>query len=84
MRPNLPCQAWTRAVKAKRGSGSNDKRAEAHGKVLTLLHAFSSFFDLCQLMEEDEETGPQLGPGSFGNSGTDHYPQACRPAPYLL
>ena len=57
VRPNLPCQAWTRAVKAKRGSGSNDKRAEAHGKVLTLLHAFSSFFDLCQLMEEDEETG---------------------------
>ena len=32
-------------------------RAEAHGKVLTLLHAFSSFFDLCQLMDEDEETG---------------------------
>ena len=57
VRPNLPCQAWTRAVKAKRGNGSNDKRAEAHGKVLTLLHAFSSFFDLCQLMEEDEETG---------------------------
>ena len=25
--------------------------------MLTLLHAFSSFFDLCQLMEEDEETG---------------------------
>ena len=41
-----PCAAWTRAVKAKRGMGSADKRAEAFHKILSLLNAFASFFDL--------------------------------------
>ncbi|CAE7225469.1 unnamed protein product [Symbiodinium sp. CCMP2592] len=30
----------------------------AYRRVLTLLHAFSSFFDLCTLMADDEEDGP--------------------------
>ncbi|CAE7041878.1 unnamed protein product [Symbiodinium sp. CCMP2592] len=52
------CQAWTRAVKAKRGPRAADRRDEAYRRVLTLLHAFSSFFDLCTLMADDEEDGP--------------------------
>ncbi|CAE7403202.1 unnamed protein product [Symbiodinium sp. CCMP2592] len=52
------CQAWTRAVKAKRGPRAADRREEAYRRVLTLLHAFSSFFDLCTLMADDEEDGP--------------------------
>ncbi|CAE7257711.1 unnamed protein product [Symbiodinium sp. CCMP2592] len=51
------CQAWTRAVKAKRGPRAADRRDEAYRRVLTLLHAFSSFFDLCALMADDEEDG---------------------------
>ncbi|CAE7192582.1 unnamed protein product, partial [Symbiodinium sp. CCMP2592] len=51
------CQAWTRAVKAKRGPRAADRREEAYRRVLTLLHAFSSFFDLCTLMADDEEDG---------------------------
>ena len=52
-----PGQAWTRAVKAKRGPGPADKRAEAYRRVLALLHAFASFFDLCELMADDTTTG---------------------------
>ena len=54
------CQAWTRAVKAKRGPGSADKRNEAFHKILSLLHAFSSFFDLASLLEDDENEGDSL------------------------
>ncbi|CAE7763100.1 unnamed protein product [Symbiodinium sp. CCMP2592] len=52
------CQAWTRAVKAKRWPRAADRREEAYRRVLTLLHAFSSFIDLCTLMADDEEDGP--------------------------
>ena len=52
-----PGQAWTRAVKAKRGPGPADKRVEAYRRVLALLHAFASFFDLCDLMADDAATG---------------------------
>ena len=52
-----PGQAWTRAVKAKRGPGPADKRVEAYRRVLALLHAFASFFDLCELMADDTATG---------------------------
>ncbi|CAE7196356.1 unnamed protein product [Symbiodinium sp. CCMP2592] len=52
------CLAWTRAVPAKRGPRAADRRDEAYRRVLTLLHAFSSFFDLCTLMADDEEDGP--------------------------
>ena len=52
-----PGQAWTRAVKAKRGPGPADKRVEAYRRVLALLHAFASFFDLCELMVDDAATG---------------------------
>ena len=45
-----PCSAWTRAVKAKRGGGSADKRTEAFTKILALLNAFTSFFDLAELL----------------------------------
>ena len=55
-----PCAAWTRAVKAKRGSGSADKRTEAFNKILTLLNAFASFFDLAELLQEDESEGDSL------------------------
>ena len=59
--PNVaPCQAWTRAVKAKRGLGSADRRNEAFQKILSLLHAFSTFFDLASLLEEDENEGDSL------------------------
>ena len=51
------CQAWTRAVKARRGTSSRDRQHEAYQKVLTLLQSFSSFFDLCTLMEDDAEDG---------------------------
>ena len=55
-----PCEAWTRAVKAKRGVGSADKRAEAFHKILSLLNAFASFFDLAELLAEDESEGDSL------------------------
>ena len=55
-----PCQAWTWAVKAKRGLGSADRRNEAFQKILSLLHAFSTFFDLASLLEEDENEGDSL------------------------
>ena len=51
------CQAWTRAVKARRGASSRDRQHEAYQKVLLLLQSFASFFDLCTLMEDDTETG---------------------------
>ncbi|OLP80428.1 hypothetical protein AK812_SmicGene39165 [Symbiodinium microadriaticum] len=58
--PVAYCQAWTRAVKAKRGPASADKRNEAFNKILSLLHAFSSFFDLASLLEDDENEGDSL------------------------
>ncbi|CAE7678795.1 unnamed protein product, partial [Symbiodinium microadriaticum] len=58
--PVAHCQAWTRAVKAKRGPGSADKRNEAFHKILSLLHAFSTFFDLASLLEDDENEGDSL------------------------
>ena len=58
--PVAYCQAWTRAVKAKRGPASADKRNEAFHKILSLLHAFSSFFDLASLLEDDENEGDSL------------------------
>ena len=58
--PVAYCQAWTRAVKAKRGPASTDKRNEAFHKILSLLHAFSSFFDLASLLEDDENEGDSL------------------------
>ena len=59
-RPVVCCQAWTRAVKAKRGPAPTDKRNEAFNKILSLLHAFSSFFDLASLLEDDENEGDSL------------------------
>ena len=59
-RPATPCAAWTRAVKAKRGVGSADKRTEAFNKILALLNAFASFFDLAELLTEDESEGDSL------------------------
>ena len=58
--PVAHCQAWTRAVKAKRGPGSADKRNEAFQKILSLLHAFATFFDLASLLEDDENEGDSL------------------------
>ncbi|CAE7019867.1 unnamed protein product, partial [Symbiodinium sp. CCMP2456] len=40
--------------------GSADKRNEAFHKILSLLHAFSTFFDLASLLEDDENEGDSL------------------------
>ena len=58
--PSVPCPAWTRAVMAKRGPAPADKRTEAFSKILSLLHAFSSFFDLAAMLEDDESEGDSL------------------------
>ena len=48
------CQAWVRAVKAKRTPRQGDRREEALRKARKLVVDFSTFFDISDLMAEDE------------------------------
>lgn len=54
------CQAWVRAVKAKRTSRNGDRREEALRKVRKLVLDFATFFDIADLMAEDEEGADSL------------------------
>ena len=49
--------AWTKAVSAKRHLGPADQRARAEDKVQALLAEFPARFEICDLIQEDVQTG---------------------------
>ncbi|CAE7837218.1 pol [Symbiodinium sp. CCMP2592] len=58
---NLPYQGVVPASSVPQTAAQpSDSGNPAYRRVLTLLHAFSSFFDLCTLMADDEEVSEVL------------------------